>query len=114
MFKRKGQSVSEYAIVLGLIIAIAAGVSQILLKGALRDKQQRAVSYLNNAGSAILPATSTPVLYNQEIRQTKIKSGDTFLDQTVMKKGGGEEKIQLQEQETASSSIETLNQVATP
>jgi hypothetical protein len=107
----KGQSVSEYAIILGLVIAVAAGVSQVLLKGALRQKQEKAVNYLLNAGSAQLTTSITQKpIYNQEVRQTKI-TANKFIDQTVTQKGGGELKMQRQEQVSPSTSIETLNAV---
>ena len=53
VFHKKGQSVSEYAIILGLVVAVAAGVTQVLLKGALRDKQTKAISFLAKAGSDV-------------------------------------------------------------
>lgn len=114
MFNRKGQSVSEYAIILGLVIAVAAGVTQILLKGALRDKQSKAVSLINNAGmdslefknATALKAANTTI-YNQEVRQTVINA-TSFTDTKVLHKGGAEERKLLQNQTTPSSAIETI------
>ena len=114
MFNRKGQSVSEYAIILGLVIAVAAGVTQILLKGAIREKQAKAIVLINNAGGTLndfanataLNLTSTKI-YDQELRQTVINSS-TFVDSKILHKGGAEERKLVQNQTTPSSAVVTI------
>ncbi len=43
---RKGQSTAEYAILIGLVAAIAAGFLSVSLKGAVRSKNEQATNYL--------------------------------------------------------------------
>ena len=116
MFNKKGQSVSEYAIILGLVIAVAAGVTQILLKGAIREKQTKAIVLIDKAGGGagtndFVNATalnlSSTKIYDQELRQTVINSS-AFVDSKILHKGGAEERKLLQNQTTPSSAVVTI------
>lgn len=113
LFGKKGQSTAEYAIVLGLVAAVAAGFLSVALKGAIRTKAQQATGLLVNADDsgtlAQYSGTDTPI-YSQEVSQTKVLSGDNnFKNVTVMEKGGKELRHQLQTTESASVSLETLD-----
>jgi hypothetical protein len=116
LIKRKGQSTAEYAIVIGLVIAVAAGILQVALKGGIRQKNKQALDYMLSAGtsgegsSEFTNATSSDVnLYSQDYRQTTVKGGDEYADESVMKKGGSEEKYQKQTTQTTAVSIETID-----
>lgn len=110
--RKKGQSTAEYAIVIGLVIAVAAGVLQVALKGGIRHKNKQALDFMLNAGNDnpdFHEATSPDVsLYSQDYRQTEVKGGDDYVDETVMAKGGKEEKHQKQTTEASSVNIETI------
>ncbi len=112
--QRKAQSTAEYAITLGLVIALAAGVLQVALKGGIRQKHRQALNVLIEAGNAEgLPTTdSTAYTFTQENRDTKVLGGADYEDTTVMIKGGSEKKKQLQTTETRAVSIETLTGTA--
>ncbi len=105
---KRAQSTAEYAIVLGLVIAIAAGVTQVLLKGAMKDKQKQAIGYLMDAGKDELPTGQNAPLYTEDFRETTVDK-DNFIDENVLSKGGKEEKKQQQTTETTAVSVETIN-----
>jgi len=108
--RKKAQSTAEYAITLGLVVALAAGVLQIALKGGIRQKHRQALNVLIEAGNAEgLPTTdATAYTFTQENRETKVLGGAAYDDTSVMKKGGLEKKRQLQTTETNSVAIETM------
>ena len=115
MFLRKsGQSTAEYAIALGLVIAVAAGVTQVLLKGAIKDKQKQALSILADAGKDTPEANfgagalNNTAVYNQEMRKTVVDS-KAFVDESVLEKGGSEKHKQVQGTSTGVVSVETIN-----
>lgn len=111
----KGQSTAEYAIVIGLVIAVAAGVLQVTLKSGITQKHKQGMKYMLDAGNDQLGAASeaeTP-LYTQDFRKTVVDAAD-YEDTSVMKKGGLEEKKQVQTTETTAASIETIKVAETP
>lgn len=113
---RKAQSTAEYAIVIGLIVAIAAGILGVTLKGGIRQRQQQGVKYLLGAGyntlNAEIAAQGSGVpdaeLFTQEIRKTEV-AADDYLDESVMEKGGLTKQRQRQTTESSSLTVETLN-----
>jgi hypothetical protein len=108
--KKKGQSTAEYAIVIGLVVAVAAGILQIALKGGIRQKNTQAMNYMLGAGNDQLNATDVQAaMFSQDYRQTQVLGGDAYVDESVMQKGGSEKKIQRQATTTTSVSVETLN-----
>lgn len=114
MFSRKkGQSTAEYAILLGLVIAVAAGVMQVALKGGVRQKHKQALNYLLDAGSDVADFNDVidqdVSLYSQDFRKTTVASDD-FVDETVLNKGGEEKKMQKQTSTTTSVNIETIDE----
>jgi hypothetical protein len=123
LLKLKGQSTAEYAILIALVAAVAAGFLSVSLKGAIRSKNQQASNYLMTAGntadkaagadatvlSAIDKATDDIPLYTQEVTQTTVKGGeDAYKNVSVLEKGGSEKKFQKQTTESQAISIETL------
>ena len=109
--KKKAQSTAEYAIIIGLVIAVAAGVLQVALKSGIRQKNKQAMEYLLTAGDdAGLPTTSdaTASTFSQDYRETKVLK-DAYVDEAVLEKGGAEKKYQKQKSETESVNIETID-----
>jgi len=109
---KKAQSTAEYAILIGVVIAVAAGVLQVALKGGVRQKNKQALNYLLSAGNtetAFNATTDTGVaLYSQEFSKTTVDAAD-YKDATLLKKGGAVESIQQQKTATTSVSLETIN-----
>ena len=111
MFLNKtAQSTAEYAIVIGLVIAVVAGVMQVALKHGIQQKGTEALNYLSKSGvetGGLSAATDTIPLYNQEYRQTTVDAA-SYVDKSVMKKGGSEERTQTQKTSTTAVSVETV------
>ncbi|MFA5286832.1 MAG: hypothetical protein WC394_00990 [Candidatus Omnitrophota bacterium] len=116
LLKVKGQSTAEYAILIALVAAVAAGFLSVSLKGAIRNKNQQASDYLMKAGSDSASGvdltsygeTNVVPLYTQEVSKTTIKGGDDYKDVSVLEKGGSERKYQKQTTESEAVSVETL------
>jgi hypothetical protein len=124
---RKAQSTAEYAITLGLIIAVVTGVLGAALKAGMRKKGAQtvellggsgvekedgtgiAVSSVGDSGGVVLSSSAGNIsIYNQQYRNTQISASDST---SVMHRGGGEEKIQNQTSSTSSVEVETLGSV---
>lgn len=117
LLKAKGQSTVEYAILIALVAAVAAGFLSVGLKGAIRGKNQQAADYLMTAGtdarsgSTLLSgygADNDVPLYTQEVSKTQVKGGDQYKNVAVLEQGGLEKKYQLQTTESGAISVETL------
>lgn len=110
--RKKGQSTAEYAIAIALVIAVAAGVLQVALKGGIRQKNKQALDLLLNAGNTVTDFNASSggsvSLYTQDYRQTSIDNA-TFVDRSVLKKGGAEERHQKQKIDTTAVSLETMD-----
>jgi hypothetical protein len=117
---KKAQSTAEYAIVLGLIIAVVAGVMQVALKKGMMAKQSQAMSVLGDAGTTssmtdslgnavqLDTADSKLGIYSQDWRQTEVSEST---DKSTLFKGGKEERYQKQATSTEAVSVETLEEV---
>lgn len=105
---KRAQSTAEYAVLIGLVIAVTGGILQVALKGGIRQKNQEALNYMLSS-SAIPSGNSTVALYSQDFRETKISGGDDYVDEVVMEKGGLEKRYQQQVSNTISVSIETID-----
>jgi hypothetical protein len=110
----KGQSTAEYAIVIGLVVAVAAGILQIALKGGMAQKNKQAVNYMLKAGNdnAVFNgegADEDVKLYTQELSKTQVDAA-TYEDKKIMEKGGLERAKQVQETETNAVTIETIKE----
>lgn len=107
--RRRGQSTAEYAIALGLVVAVAAGVLQVALKGGIRQKNKKALNYLLSAGEDIAcfkNATDQDILlFSEEFRSTTIDKA-SYVDERLMEKGGAEKARQYQKADTTAVSIE--------
>ncbi len=111
--KKKGQSTAEYAIVIGLVVAVAAGILQIALKGGIRQKNTQAMNFMLGAGSNVSEFANAgdvqAAMFSQDYRQTQVMGGDQYVDESLMEKGGSEKKYQRQATTTTAVSVETLN-----
>ncbi len=111
LLKKKGQSTAEYAIVIGLVIAVAAGILQVTLKHGIAQKNKQGVDWMLKAGDTELGSTGAETsmsLYTQDLRKTTVDAAD-YEDTSVMKRGGSEEKKQVQTTETQAASVETID-----
>lgn len=115
--RKKAQSTAEYALVIGLVIAVVAGVLQVALKGGIRQKNKQAMDYLLGAGAGSegwsTPTAQSEAIYTQDYRNTQVASGSSFVDKAVMHKGGAEEKKQVQSTTTTAVSLEMMDAVGT-
>lgn len=117
--KLKGQSTAEYAILIALVAAVAAGFLSVGLKGAIRGKNQQASDYLMQAGvdaksgTNLLSGygdTNEVPLYTQEVTKTQVLGGDAnYKNVTVLEKGGSEKKYTKQTTDSDAISVETLD-----
>jgi Flp pilus assembly pilin Flp len=118
LLKVKGQSTAEYAILIALVAAVAAGFLSVSLKGAIRNKNQQASDYLMKAavdtrsGTDLLAgfgADNVVPLYTQEVSKTTLQGGaDVYKNVQVLEKGGSERKYQKQTTASEAVSVETL------
>ena len=118
LLKLKGQSTAEYAILIALVAAVAAGFLSVSLKGAIRNKNQQASDYLTQAGvdertgTALLAgygADNVVPLYTQEVSKTILEGGDDkYRNVSVLEKGGSEKRYQKQTTKSEAVSVETL------
>lgn len=116
LLHKRGQSTAEYAIVIGLIIAVAAGILSVALKGGIRQRQKQATDYMIGAGYDTLdtkiqengPNAAKATIFSQEYSQTKVLGGTDYADEAVLEKGGSEKKFQRQATNTTSVNVETI------
>ncbi len=110
---KKAQSTAEYAIALGLVVAVAAGVLQIALKGGIRQKNKQALNYFLSAGNDITDFKDAKkqdvALFSEDYRNTTIDS-KTYVDEKVMNKGGEEKARNYQETDTTAVNIEKVDE----
>ena len=106
---RKAQSTAEYAITIGLVVAVVAGVMQVALKGGMRKKSKQALNFLQDAGDDVLSQYEDRdlTLYEQSSRATKV-AADDYADEYLMEKGGAEKRYQQRTSETTSYSAELM------
>lgn len=115
MFLRKrAQSTAEYAITLGLVVAVAAGVLQIALKGGIRQKNKQALNYLVSSGDTVAEfsgvADQSEKLFSQESRETVVLANG-YVDESIMEQGGAVKDIQKQSKTSESTSVELIDEM---
>lgn len=110
LLNKKAQSTAEYAIVIGLVIAVVAGVVSVAVKGGIREKHSQALDYLKKSGSETLgEATNySEDIFSAEYRKTEITASS---DKSTMAKGGFEKKQSEQTSTTTDTTVETLNRI---
>ncbi len=110
--KRKAQSTAEYAIVIALVVSVSAGVMSTALRGGMRQNQDQALSYMIQQGdlSAHVAGDVDRELYTQTFQDTTIDSG-SFVDRSVLRRGGSREAQRSSTADTRSIEVETLNRI---
>ncbi len=112
--RKKGQSTAEYAITLGLVVAVAAGVLQIALKGGIRQKNKQALNYLITSGDTVGEfagvADQSEQLVTQESRETTVLANG-YVDESIMEQGGASKEIQKQSKTSESTSVELIDEM---
>lgn len=120
---KRAQSTAEYAIALGLVVAVAAGVLQVALKKGIVQKQAQALDILANTGtnSTYTDSLGKAVkfdstltsgdlgLYSQDWRQTDVSENT---NKSTLYKGGKEERYGKQTSSSSGVSVETLEKVS--
>jgi len=112
IFGKRAQSTAEYAILIGLVVAVAAGILQVALKSGIRQKNKQAVDFLVASGNsdmekAIATAgNATAKQYTEEVRHTQLFGDKDYKDIAVMEKGGAEKRQQIQTTETTEVTID--------
>ena len=121
LLRRKAQSTAEYAITIGIVVAVVAGIMQVALKGGMRKKSMQAGSFLESAGtsSSGLDSTFTSALnasatddslhiYESEARRTNIGSQNST---QVMQKGGAMQSASDSSSNSTSLTVEKFEEV---
>ena len=97
LLRKKAQSTAEYAITIGLVVAVAAGVLSTSLKGGIRKKHEQAMNVLLAAGNDVTgfgdAAAQTAQNYTQEYRKTTILDNDNYVDRSILEKGGSKKTM---------------------
>ncbi len=110
--KKKAQSTAEYAIAFGLIIAVAAGVLQVALKGGIRQKNKQAMNLLLGAGSDVAEfqnaTDQAELLFSEDYRSSTINK-DSYVSEEIMDKGGAVKSRQNQEINSTTVGIEKID-----
>ncbi|MDD5155803.1 MAG: hypothetical protein PHF11_04880 [Candidatus Omnitrophica bacterium] len=110
--RKKAQSTAEYAILIGLVVAVAAGILQVALKGGIRQKNKQALDFLVASGNQTMSqalsqaGTATLQQYTEEVRQTKVLGGADYVDKALLEKGGAEKRYQKQVTKTTEVTID--------
>jgi len=133
LLRKKAQSTAEYAITIGIVVAVVAGVMSVALKGGMRKKSAEATGVLTGAGKAVgagivldpdlvtgmnstisstntLPDADDFRVYESEARKTSVVAAD-YVDRKIVHKGGGESAMQQQTTDTTSLSVDSYNAV---
>jgi len=104
--KSKGQSTAEYAILIGLVVAVAAALGGVLRAG-IAGQHGQALNVLYNAGNGT-ELTSTPVqsgvTFEQQARVSEVDK-DSYKNVEIMKKGGAIERLQRQKVATEEITV---------
>jgi hypothetical protein len=122
---KRAQSTAEYAITVGVVIAVVAGVMSVALKGGLRNKVTQGVNLLQGAGTVAPDATdpdiakSLGVLSNQSVDGSlRIYEGEarhTVVglqeNEQILKKGGAMTSSSNSSSNTSSFNYEAYNAI---
>jgi len=111
ILNRRAQSTAEYAVLIGLVAAVTAGVLSVALKGAIRQKNKQAMGVLLDAGGTELSGSGkNAATFTEQYSTDTLYGGSDFVSQKVMKRGGLEESIQKQKVEKETIAVESINE----
>lgn len=107
----RAQSTAEYAILIGVVVAAAAGFLAVSMKNAIGTKHDSAVDYFLRAGTATLEeavegeGVSVDIIASQEEVRHTTQYQEGFADTRVRHQGGAEQALQTQRVKTDQVSI---------
>ena len=128
---KKAQSTAEYAITIGIVVAVVAGVMSVALKGGMRNKTTQSTDFLKNTGTKLLPGSTdtsiagalgvTPdtaldaatseanfTVYEGDARHTTVNKQDS---ESILKKGGAMVSNSSSESQTSTFNYEAYDKV---
>jgi len=125
LLRKKAQSTAEYAITIGIVVAVVAGVMSVALKGGMRRKVGQATSLLDNAGTSVTGSIDSDLagaglgplsasdsddlfVYSGDARQTKVSEQNST---SVMKKGGATASSSNSVSESTTFEYEKFQQI---
>jgi hypothetical protein len=109
--RKKAQSMAEYAVILGLVVAVAAGILSSFVRTGMRMKGAQALRYLLDAGSnttggGIGNASSGMMSADESWSQSQLSD---VTSTSNLQRGGSQERRQTQTSTTDSIEIEKVN-----
>jgi len=124
LLRKRAQSTAEYAITIGIVVAVVAGIMQVALKGGMRKKSAEATQLLTNAGTTVTPNSDVFEgalskmdssvddfrVYDSEARSTTVDAAN-YVDRKITHKGGGQTSMQQQSTASTSLSVESYGAV---
>jgi len=113
ILNRRAQSTAEYAVLIGLVAAVTAGVLSVALKGAIRQKNKQAMGFLLEAGNTeggLSGSGKNAKTFTEQYSTDTVSGGADFTSQKVMKRGGAEESLQKQKVEKESVAVESIEE----
>jgi len=128
---KKAQSTAEYAITIGIVVAVVAGVMSVALKGGMRQKITQATTLLKTSGtgdsSTVLSGVggadteisgamgnlavaddSNFTVYEGDARHTTVSQQDS---ESILKKGGAMTSSSNSASQTSTFNYESYNAV---
>jgi hypothetical protein len=130
--RKKAQSTAEYAITIGIVVAVVAGVMSVALKGGMRQKATQATDLLKNAGTGLSTTASADTditgamgitgtggvlqaandsnlaVYEGDARHTTVNQQDS---ESILKKGGAMISSSNSASQTNTFNYESYNAV---
>ena len=131
--RKKAQSTAEYAITIGIVVAVVAGVMSVALKGGMRQKATQATNLLKTTGTGSFtadtnldPATQAQMgisggngplsatsdgnltIYEGDARHTTVNNQDS---ESILKKGGAMTSSSNSSSQTSTFNYESYNAV---
>ena len=126
--RKKAQSTAEYAITIGIVVAVVAGVMSVALKGGMRQKATQATDLLKTSGTVTSGVDTTGVdsnvlkqmgvmskaadgnltVYEGDARHTTVNNQDS---ESVLKKGGAMTSSSNSSSQTSTFNYESYNAV---
>jgi len=124
LLSKKAQSTAEYAITIGIVVAVVAGVMSVALKGGMRQKSTQTTSLLKTSGTTVTPDNSTFgtalgslsttdtdanfTVYEGDARHTTVTQQDS---ESILKKGGAMTSSSNSASQTSTFNYESYNAV---
>ena len=124
LLRKQAQSTAEYAITIGIVVAVVAGVMSVALKGGMRQKATQATDMLKSAGVSTMSTGDTTLdaalpslqkaddanftVYEGDARHTTVNTQES---ESILKKGGAATSTSNSASQTNTFSYESYNAV---